>query len=322
MFSRFIKEQKGQTIGLFPIVALVLVVAVFFVYNIGNYYYDYMREQNAIDAAVYSGAAMQADALNMIVIINKSLLTIYGLSITFCLVGIVASFFTGGAAACPFCKGAGITMSVVEKAALVTMEMVNKGSLGFSAAAMDIYKQSGGKAKKPFVNYLVTVSTLKLEKVYWDKFLRPGCPAFFWPKRTFMGMVEKKTDGVYDWAGGRTTKPYVYGTFGQPKKGKSGGRYDKKGPGVVGYAKIKFVPAASWFKKYKRNIYVAAQARPYGGNIGTALKTQNYSRKETKTTGTGDKEKKETESYSKPPQAFPIPWGKASFKAKLVPIGY
>ena len=137
-----------------------------------------------------------------------------------------------------------------------------------------------------------------------------------------MGMVEKKTDGVYDWAGGNTSKPHVYGTFVQPKKGTSGGRYDKKGPGVVGFAKIKFIPTTSWFKKFDRNIYVAAQARPYGGNIGTALKTQSYSHKETKTTEKDGKEKKETKSYRRPNQSFPIPWGKASFKAKLVTIGY
>jgi len=322
MIRQFIKEKEGQTIGLFPIIALVLIVAVFFVYNTGNYYYAYIREQNAIDAAVYSGAAMQADALNMVVIINKSLLTIYGLSIAFCLIGIVGSLFTGGASACPFCKGAGITISIVEKAAQATMEMVNTGSIGFSAVAMDIYKKSGGKARRPIIDFAVKVSPLKLEKIYWDHFMRPGCPDFFFPRKTFMGMVEKKTENVYDWAGGRDGKPYIYGTFGQPKNGTSGGRYDKKGPGSVGFAKTRFVPLSSWFHKLKINILVAAQARPYGGNIGTAVKTQKYQHKESKTFKEGDKEKKETKSYSEPAQSFAIPWGKASFKAKLVPIGF
>ena len=99
MFKKFIKSQKGQAIGFFPLVAIVLVVAIFFVYNLGNYFYTYMREQNAIDAAVFSGAAMQADALNGIILINQILLGTYTIEILAC----IASCIFAGCSACPAC---------------------------------------------------------------------------------------------------------------------------------------------------------------------------------------------------------------------------
>lgn len=325
MLSKLIRSDGAQTLGMVPVIALVLIVAVFFVYNTGDYYYAFMREQNAIDAAVYSAAAMQSEALNMVVIINKTLFTVYMVSVMTCAGAIVSMMFTAGSTtpvACGICKSAGVILQSVEKAALMTMQMINSqaSSLVFSLAAMDIYQRSGGKAD--IFSYKVIASRLRLEELYWDNFLQPTCyggiPACK-PVKTFMGMVEKQTDGEYDWAGGRTSKPYIYGNFN--------GLYDKDGPGVIGWARIRFEPKMSWFRVFGRHITVFAQARPYGGTLDTRPQEQDVSHKETRIkiveNEDGEEEKKEeTHQYSRPKRKFDIPWGKADFKAKLVPVGY
>ena len=195
------------------------------------------------------------------------------------------------------------------------------------AAAVDIYKDSGGKASIP----LIKVTGLRLTKIHWDKFIRPDCymgVPVIKPKRTFMGMVEKKTKGKYDWAGGRTKKPFIYGSFGKRQpKGKTGGTYDKHGPSAIGFARIKFIPYLSWFKKYSISINVAAKARPYGGRIDTAIQSQEIDVSDSRTEYVEDEdgnieEVTETESYSQPKQSFALPWGSDTFKAKLVPLKY
>ncbi len=292
MISKFLRSNDGQTAWLSPIIAVVLVVALFFVYNIGEYYYMYVREQNAIDAATYSGAAMQADSLNVIVKINKILLIAYTGFVVICAACIAFATLTGIWIHVPgCCGGAGAAMNAAEKIALATSTMLNKGSIAFSVAAMAIYKKSGGIGSFPEAGVFVT--TLKLNRIYHGWFVRPiGYPPFLLPMNTFVGMAEKKRKNIYDWAIGKKKKPHVYGSFGQPRGGTSGGRYDKKGPYAIGWARVKYTPALSWFKKYQRHLYLAAKARPYGGNVHTMRLLSLR------------------------------PWGHESFKAKLVPIKY
>ncbi len=297
MSLKFIKSEDAQTYGLFPIIAIILIAAFFFVYNIGDYYFTYTREQNALDAAVYSGAAMQADALNATVKINKLLFAAYTTLVGICTACIIMAALTGcWPPVFPCCRGAGTALTVAEKIARATSTMLNKGNVAYSAAAMKIYKKSGGRATLPY--YGVFVTTLKLDKVYNPYFARPkGYPPFLVPLNTFMGMSEKKTKDIYDWAGGGKAKPHVYGPFGQPKEKTSGGRYDKRGPYTTGWVRIKFTPTTGLFNKFKRNIFLAAKARPYGGNVHREIKMG--------------------------PMIWGLfPWGNESFKAKLVPLRY
>jgi len=289
MFKKFIKSQKGQAIGFFPLVAIVLVVAIFFVYNLGNYFYTYMREQNAIDAAVFSGAAMQADALNGIISINRILLGIYVVEILVCVGSCLNPF-------CPCCACPAVInwIRTTSKIAETTLTAISKSAPVLSLAAMDIYKKSGGKASFPY--YGIAVSNLKLDPVHFKiSFAKYGI-------KLFMGLAEKERRGKYDWAGGKETKSEIAGSFGK-RKGPNdpGGTYDRKGPYTIGFAVCNFRPVTSWFSKYERKIIVMAKARPYGGNVHTV----------------GYKIKKFLFEFE-----ANIPWGIANFKAKLVPILY
>lgn len=263
MLKRFIKREEGQTLGLYAFVVMGLIVAVFFVYNLGDFFIFWIRENNAIDAAAISVAALEADTLNSIIELNYFLEAFYAAMIGICW-ACCACCFLFCPCCCALCAITTPLMNFMEIAVRMIQNYVLNGPVLFIQGmylAFKNYRDSGGKGSiLPVISsdgYGTKIrpdNPLYLEKI---ESTLPKTYPWTWQK-TYCGLAEKKTQGKYDWAGGKTRKPYQRGSYG--------GYYDKDGPGVhcTGYATYK--PVTRWFSSSKR-IVLGASARPYGGHV-------------------------------------------------------
>ncbi len=253
MIKYFLKKiftnEKGEALGLFILVIGGLIVATLFVYNIGDFFVSWIKEQNAVDAASITAAAIQADALNAIIAENYGLETAYAALISTCWSCCACCDPHGCFCCCSVCGSTSAAMKIIEKTARGMQTLLLKGSqITATIYAIKNYKKSGGKG-----NILPKVSSLKLDPVI---VMLPKTYPWGW-KKTYCGLVEKLTRNKYDWAGGKSKKPYIVGSYG--------GYYDKAGPGVSVIAYFKFNPITSWFTK--KRIVLHSSARPYGGNV-------------------------------------------------------
>lgn len=240
----FLKREDGQALGLFALVSLGLVVAILFIYNLGDFFIFWIREQNALDAAALSGAVVQADNLNTIVEYNKSLIYSYASLISICWASYAIPPWTG--VLCPFTTTA---MEFLENSIKIFQLGLRDGTsvLAF-AAARDSYSASGGRSTLvPGGSF-----SLKMKEVYSRI---PKTWPFRWMK-TYCGLSEEGPGDSYDWSGGRRDN----------EKGSYKGHYDKSGPGIDLHISATYKPVV-WFPKKVYTFRLQSTARPYGGTV-------------------------------------------------------
>ncbi len=254
IIKKFIKNEDGQTLGLLGLAALGLIVAVMFVYNIGDYFILRIREQNAVDAAAISGAAVQSEALNNIVRYQRNLKDSYDFFINTCDACCTACTPAGGCC-CSVCIGTTPAMKAVEMMYKIYLKVIIiQARISFISETQDSYRKSGGTGF--LMSSSFDMGDLKIVEV--NRFL----PKSRFPANTFCGYAEAKHNGRYDWAGGNTQYPEVRGSYN--------GYYDKNGPVSQFEARVNFKPITSWFTRSK-SFTVKATARPYGGNLHTIM---------------------------------------------------
>lgn len=282
ILRKFLFKEDGQTLGLFALVALALVVAIMFVYNIGDFFIFCIREQNAVDAAAISAASIQADYLNEIVRINKLPFPQAYLGFIWACRLCCACCGAHCGCCCSICPAMSAAMRAVEFSwRLLLWSKVVLADINSIRAAQNAYRSSGGKGKIfPVITPLASLpSNGGIGKIVE---IRERVPKARTPSPTFCGVGEKKRNQQYDWAGGIQQYPEIMGSYE--------GYYDKRGPAVVCTANVTYTPKTLWFNFNKKLIFKAA-ARPYGGNVHP--KRWRYGWRG---------------------------WGSATFTAKLVPV--
>lgn len=251
MIRKFLYKEDGQTLGLFALVTLVLIVVAFFIYNVGDFFIFCIREQNAVDAAALSGAAVQANALNKIVKLNrKPIPQLYLTYIWLCRICCLCCGPHCGCC-CSICPTMGSLMRVTEFGwRLLLWSKLIQADLSSYKAVRDAYRNSGGKGS--IIPTIIPLTLLKIVEI------KERVPKVRGRSSTFCGVAEKKRNRKYDWAGGKHQDPDIKGSYK--------GYYDKKGPFVLCSVVVEYKPVTSWFP-FSKKLFFKAAARPYGGNV-------------------------------------------------------
>ncbi|MBN1897688.1 MAG: hypothetical protein JW827_02840 [Spirochaetes bacterium] len=250
MFFRFLRREEGQTLGIFSLVVLALVVAIFFVYNVGDFFIFCIKEQNAVDAAALSMASLQANALNDIVKENEGpYIAIYTACQAICW-ACCACCGPWCPCCCSLCPFMAAIIRITEWAWRIRSWMiVIQADMQIWNVANSAYKDSGGSG---FLNAFAIPLFTQLDE------LKPSIPKCLSWQETFCGLAEKKRQGSYNWAGMVENSSSVGGSYK--------GYYDKKGPKVYCQVEVAYHPVTFWFQ-YSKKMFFKAGARPYGGNV-------------------------------------------------------
>ncbi|MDD5066660.1 MAG: hypothetical protein PHF84_06395 [bacterium] len=250
---RFLRREDGQVMGFLVIVAMAMLVGIFFIYNMGDFFVFLIQQSNAVDAAVISAANAQADCLNNIVEANNTLMILYWCCIIVCFASCGVPFCW-----CCLCGAMGAIMNMLEWTYRFGL-YIYKSTAAYLAwkAGIDAYKASGGKDSgfilKPCRKWSQILNALNLDEVKFRLFHA------LYPQETYCGLGEKKTSNRFDWAGGKTDRPDRIGSYG--------GFFDEEEPLVLGLSmNTKFKGIGSWFSK-SQTIWLGAIARVYGGHL-------------------------------------------------------
>ena len=259
-------QKDGQTLGLVALIILLLGVIAFFIYNIGDFYIKAVKEQSAVDAAMISGASVQADYLNMIVRNNRNTIRDYYILIWACRICeliCIPVFPCCGR----ICYVTTPLMHIIEKRFMLKqMTLAQMAGIKARSEALSAYRRSGGKGNLEILlssdpypsgdDRMLFPNTLRLSMIY----SKMPKTRFSQNKKTFCGLGEKKRNSMYDWKG-MISWMRVQGNYQ--------GFYDKAGPFIKTIPEsthFKFKPVSSWFSKTQK-ISVHSAARPYGGHV-------------------------------------------------------